>query len=97
MDLLACFTSQNNQGPLKNCSQFQQHNFSNFQDCLSQYPVKVFDNYMLFFGQIEPICQYYNNSSPTLSAATILEVFLILIYSIYIYFVSYYRIKGIVQ
>ena len=74
MDLLGCYNIEKKQPPIKNCTEFVKHNYSDFQTCLSQYKVDVLDNYMIFFGQIEPICQYYNFSSPDLSAATILKV-----------------------
>lgn len=72
MEMLGCYASQMNLGPVKNCS--IQNNASSFQDCVSEYDSNNFDNFMLFFGQIEPICQYLNDTSPIISAEAIIEV-----------------------
>ena len=73
MDMLNCFILEKKLPPIKNCTEFAK-NDSNFQDCLSEYKADVFDNYMLFFGQIEPICQFYNSTTPELSAQLIFKV-----------------------
>ena len=75
MELLNCYCKEMNLPAVKNCSEFGKANSSSFQDCVAEYGKDVFDNFMLFFGQIEPICQFYNTSTPELNAATIITVF----------------------
>ena len=73
MDMLSCYCREKQLPPVKNCTEFGK-NSSSFQECVSEYELEVFDNFMLFFGQIEPICQYFNTTTPELSAASIIEV-----------------------
>lgn len=74
MELLNCFCKEKQLPPVKNCTEYGKVNSSQFQECVAEYEKDVFDNYMLFFGQIEPICQFYNSSTPELNAAVILAV-----------------------
>ena len=74
MDLLGCYSKEMQSLPVKNCSDFKRHNLSSFQECVAQYDNETFDNFMLFFGQIEPICQYLNDTRPQISAEIFIEV-----------------------
>ena len=73
-NMLGCYTKQMKEPPIKNCSEYGKQNASSFQQCVSEYNRETFDNFMLFFGQIEPICQYINDTSPEISADAIIEV-----------------------
>lgn len=73
-DILGCYTKEMKGSPVKNCVEFAKHNKTSFQECIADYSTETFDNFMLFFGQIEPICQYINDTSPEFSAEVIIEV-----------------------
>lgn len=74
MNLLACFSKEEKAPAVRNCSEFASHKFSTFEECIGAYESTVFDNYMLFFAQIAPICSFYNSSTPSLSTAAIFNV-----------------------
>ena len=76
MEMLLCHVQdrKNNIHP-NNCSLSE--NSTMFQNCLANFQKDTFDNFMLFFSEILPICTYFKEASPILTPEDIAKVCLL--------------------
>ena len=65
MDLLLCYREETNKGPVRNCTLDGEG--LQFKRCISNYDDKAYDDFMLLFGQIRFICDYFNSTYPDIS------------------------------
>ena len=72
MNLLLCYTKEKNEPAIRNCS--NEHNSTSFKECIASFEDDVLDNFMLLFGQIQFICDYFNTSHPSLTKEDVLKV-----------------------
>ena len=61
--MLTCWFKEYSSELPVNCSTEAKGNATLFQTCIAEFDKSAFDNYMLFFGQIDNICSYYNGSA----------------------------------
>ena len=50
MNLLICYSKERGDPSIRNCS--KEYNSTMFKECIANLDDDVFDNYMVFFGQI---------------------------------------------
>ena len=73
-ELLACYRIETKKTPLTNCSEHQANN-TLFKRCLSNLGDEAFDDYMVIFGQVFMMCEYYNGTRPIITMDSIVMVF----------------------
>ena len=71
-DLLICYQKEVNETVPTNCS--VKTNSTLFKLCLASLEDDIYNNYMIFYGQIFMICEFYNGTRPMISAEKMFQV-----------------------
>ena len=70
--MLSCYRKERNETSLTNCS--ASGNSSTFKLCIAQLSDVPFNDFMIFYGQVFLICEYYNGSRPIITFEKMTQV-----------------------